>query len=1058
MSIRIKISRCGYFAFGLILSLGYTISVASSALALNDSLLDKFAANNIMFYDPEECTTDCRVECVGSDGSDITVIGDSLLADQTTKKMLKDKFSGLADDAYDAVVGRHWNQGVELAETMSLKNIVLFELSTNNNPSITAQQLNDLLDVVGQNRTLILFTPYSAAGGELSAAYGGTALLFKNTAKTNSQIVIADWAEKAKTANLQLNDGESRVHPTTEEERKLLVETLAGAIGGSCSTGEAVVSGVTAEEKTWSGFRSLGFTAAQTAGIMGNIAHEGLMNPAQWQVGHEQKSWGKSLAEIYARGSSNDTGMGLVAFTWYKYFDILNTYYSEKAPDLLAILEDPWTYSVADNGSHYCDGTTCFLKKVDDNTANRLYSTQITIINDVVRGKYKQSHGFDYSGYLSIDDPAACAEWWLTNYERPADPAASRAARISDAQKFYNQFKDKVSFSGSSSGGFAGTNCSGSSAATAFKKYNFTDGQLRGILAIAKHENGGSMAAIKTELSIMANLFEYKGPKLGEPDNEAGFVHYIQRKPGSESGWFSTYDKYDENYSVTTEELNAAKDILNNGNRTLPPQILEHDYIGDIKSVTNDGVSFDKNDRSKYIVGKTVIVALGDPYVFYTWADPSNNSGDPFGYFQNNPPDESFSVDSTKAANSATVAVNISWNKGWITGGMDGYTKGTPEMANLNVADSAPTMDYETSRPKDNQVGPNKILLHSTENVGNAGEYGLEIYRNNAYPPHFTVNLRTKEVFQHFSIDKPAADVDVVDRSAGVQIEIIGYSDESKKNDDWYLFNSSTFGDDEWAYLAKLLVGISDYTGIPLTSSVNWTDRTGSRLASVDEFKGYSGVLGHQHAPENTATDPGDVWSLLEKQIKTMNANVDLTCSGVEYVTEFEWMGQCDDRWRDTPYGACGTVCSSGCGVVSFTMMAQALTGVKLDVAEVTTNAGNKGLHACEANCECNGSKHSLPETLADDYGVSVEVLGRPSIDELNALLREGKMIWTCGGGANPFTDGGHCIGIRGITADGKWLLADSNGEKGRVNSTETEWDPNDVYPNMNNFRVLSRK
>ena len=61
-------------------------------------------------------------------------------------------------------------------------------------------------------------------------------------------------------------------------------------------------------------------------------------------------------------------------------------------------------------------------------------------------------------------------------------------------------------------------------------------------------------------------------------------------------------------------------------------------------------------------------------------------------------------------------------------------------------------------------------------------------------------------------------------------------------------------------------------------------------------------------------------------------------------------------------------------------------------------------------------------------------------------------MVHTSGSGSDPFTSGGHYIGIRGITSEGKWLLADSNGtspggyqQNGKKNTLEKEWDPKDV-------------
>ena len=1038
------------------------------ASAKVDDYIDKFAANNIMFYDPDACAGDCRVACVGSNGSDITVIGDSILADEATKAKLKDKLSGLdtSDGNYNSVVGRHWDNGVTQARSMQLKNIVIFEHGTNNVPAIRADQLNDLLEVVGKDRTVILVTPYSATNAEYQAAYDQTAELFKQTATSNQQIKVADWAAAAKNAGVSLNDTEEHVHPVTDEERTLYVDTLTSVISGSCNSGEAIVSGATAEEKVWSGFISMGVDEYATAGIMGNIAHEGLMNPAQWQVGHEH-NWGKTLREMYNIGSSNDTGMGMVAFTWYTWFDLLDNYYQETAPDLLAILEDPYTYSVADNGSHYCPGTECFLKKLDDTTANRVYSTQITFIVKSIRGDFKDV-GFDYGGILGQDSPEAAADWWLENYERPACPECSRGERRGDARKFYDMFHGKSSFSGSSSGtgGVAGTNCTNNKAATAFKKYNFTDGQLRGILAIAEAENGGSLAGIKTELSIMANLFEKNGPKLGEPDNEEGFIHYIRRKPGSESGWFATYDKYDESFSSSygNEALDAAKDILNNGNRTLPQQVLEHDciYCGngtyDIIETSNNGQTFDVNDRSQYKKDVTKIKnRYGSTYIFYTWADPEKGTGDPFGYFEDNPPDSSFSPSSTAAATAATTMVDIKWQDGWIISGMDGYTKGTPEMAGLDVTDSSPTLDYVTNRPIDGAMGPNKITLHSTEGYNSVGQYGLDIYAGNPYPPHFTIDMKEKKVYQHFSVDHPSAAVADVDTAAGVQIEIIGFSTEDRASDPWYLHDTQNFGDEEWQYLAKLLVGISTYTGIKLESSLKWDEPDNVRMTDENEYTNYEGVLGHMHTPKNDHTDPGNVWEKLKKAIDSVGAGVNDGGCGEKtnsWNGDFPWWAQCDDKWGSLPYGSCGgsSICDAGCGCTSFAMMATALTKVEHTPDEVCTYAGEQGMHVCGA-----GSSWSLPATISDHFGLEHKDLGSPSIDEINKVLREGWMVWTCGGGPDPFTEGGHCIGVRGVTSDDKWLLADSKGNGEEV-TLKKEWDPNDVYPYMGTFQAIRKK
>ena len=211
------------------------------------------------------------------------------------------------------------------------------------------------------------------------------------------------------------------------------------------------------------------------------------------------------------------------------------------------------------------------------------------------------------------------------------------------------------------------------------------------------------------------------------------------------------------------------------------------------------------------------------------------------------------------------------------------------------------------------------------------------------------------------------------------------------------------------------------------------------------------------HTPTpNDHTDTGNIWPMLSEAIQSVQAASNEGFCGAQdkpWYGDFPWWDQCDPQWKETSYGGCGTTCSSGCGVVSFAMMATALTGIERRPDEVTKLAGSKGLHVCG-----KGSSHSLPLVLAPEYGLIAESIDSASIDQINAKLRDGYMIWTCGGGSNPFTSAGHCIGIRGITDDGKWLIADSNGEKGRVNTLETTWDPSFLRPRMNNAKAIKAR
>ena len=62
------------------------------------------------------------------------------------------------------------------------------------------------------------------------------------------------------------------------------------------------------------------------------------------------------------------------------------------------------------------------------------------------------------------------------------------------------------------------------------------------------------------------------------------------------SNWYATTTKvkYSETANISQDIYDGIKSILNNGKRTLPTGVVEHDSIKDITSITNDGVAVDK--------------------------------------------------------------------------------------------------------------------------------------------------------------------------------------------------------------------------------------------------------------------------------------------------------------------------------------------------------------------------------------------------------------------------------------------------------------------------------
>lgn len=401
---------------------------------------------------------------------------------------------------------------------------------------------------------------------------------------------------------------------------------------------------------------------------------------------------------------------------------------------------------------------------------------------------------------------------------------------------------------------------------------------------------------------------------------------------------------------------------------------------------------------------------------------------------------------------------DITWENGWITGGIDGYTKDLSQSSD----DDAWQTQFITNSPATGTVGPNKITLHTLEGAfSNVPESATDAYEgvNRGYPPHFTIDIKRKHIWQHLPITKPSCAIAVHDNKAGVQIEIMGYSSAdaaaSKGQPDWLLSDGGNFSSDDWAYLGELLRGISAETGIPLDISIDTSNP--SRL-SVSDYQAYEGIIGHVNAPDNDHGDPAPgIWPFIEGAIDSSvncfnNRSSACQVENKSWTGDFPVWGQGDEPWRDYTFNACGQMWECGCGVVSFAMMATVLDGVEHSPVEVGKAVDAHGLMVSA------GSDHSLPTVLAPEFGLVAESI---SVDETTAsrYLRDGWMIWTCGINVpGLFSGNGHCIGLRGITSDGKWLLADSGNTANMATPFEPSVVLTGIYNNGGPMVALKKK
>ena len=153
------------------------------------------------------------------------------------------------------------------------------------------------------------------------------------------------------------------------------------------------------------------------------------------------------------------------------------------------------------------------------------------------------------------------------------------------------------------------------------------------------------------------------------------------------------------------------------------------------------------------------------------------------------------------------------------------------------------------------------------------------------------------------------------------------------------------------------------------------------------------------------------------------------------------YYNQLDERWANEMYGKTDTIGVAGCGPTALAIAISNLTGDETDPVEVAEWSYDNGYV-----CEGSGSYISLIPNAAEHFGLAVEKLGKSNADELVEHLEDGKMIIAIMG-AGHFTNTGHFIVLRGVTDDGKILVADPVS----YNRSTMAWDISTILKEVKN-------
>lgn len=226
---------------GLLVLLAILLSLFApvSTYAKVEDYIDKFAANNIMFYDPDACgPEDCSQMTAGAydgDGSDVTWIGDSI--SEMSKDVIKQKIPQV--DLHAKVSKHFWldasdsaggDSGLTILESLSRSNqvrkVLIFALGTNDPNEVTTEHIKKVLTLASSADRIVFTTNHTTNGN-----YDDNNKNFKSIADSESKVALADWKAVVDGKESEyLGDG---VHPKDQKAMETFVDTILGVAGGS---------------------------------------------------------------------------------------------------------------------------------------------------------------------------------------------------------------------------------------------------------------------------------------------------------------------------------------------------------------------------------------------------------------------------------------------------------------------------------------------------------------------------------------------------------------------------------------------------------------------------------------------------------------------------------------------------------------------------------------------------------------------------------------------------------------------------------------------------------
>ena len=639
-----------------------------------------------------------------SDGGDITWIGDSYSVEAVEKIKAKlpnvdlgTENSGNQYSPYSYIqYGKHldWisnssnndtaggRSGIDILQDIinagNLRSTLVLALGTNDvmsSPS-TKNTLEKIDGMVKDKGTKVIILTAKTPEQDYTNVGNTEKQEFTNS---HDNFVLADWVSAYKAEYFPSGD----IHPGNEGGYDAWLDVILNALGSGGSTCTAgLLSGNTIEERIWNWFvnskiEGVYNNPAVIAGILGNLYVESGYNP--FMVGSNGGYRGlHMLMDSYngvefgsALKREVDSAVGKDFWKFYGWWSSPTTADEELAKagatqeqiDTSLRIQLEWlTTSGNSDMQRAWQGFVDGLSHVSYTSEEEGARSYAELFLGIVENAYDDSGTIDGTDtFKDSQVQSYVSSFWHSSHTKWQGAIPRRNAAVDAYKRLSNSTTGATptsssDFSSSSASTSSATSTTSNFNATStggFTKYNLTEDEIWDLTEVAVAENSYNDTAIKNELSIMANLYEAadhsKFPTITK------YIGEPTRRYGGE-GWFATFAYVDgvkessvNGTPIDSHLIELTRDVLVNGNRTLPVEIVEHDCVkcgGGVDHAYNDESRSDDiiDSPDQWIPGKTTLVqdsgGLSGSWIYYDFICGINDwhKCDPIGYYPGNKP------------------------------------------------------------------------------------------------------------------------------------------------------------------------------------------------------------------------------------------------------------------------------------------------------------------------------------------------------------------------------------------------------------------------------------